>query len=190
MECCPATAGHHNFAFCILHFELLVMRILITGGAGFIGAWVAQALHERGDEAVIVDDFSTTIYDGRLKEERVRVLAPNARVVRGDVVDVDWLARVGGETKPDVILHLAAIAGIRYAQTDPFAVIRANITGTVSVFEAAKRIGVRRIVYASSSSVYGRNPKLPFHEDDSVLLPALVMACTCMPVERPCVMSY
>jgi len=154
------------------------MRVLITGGAGFIGAWVGKALHEHGDDVVIVDDFSTTIYDGRLKEERVRALLPKAKVVRGDMADGNWFWRVTEEIRPEAILHFAAIAGIRYAQKDPFAVIRANVTGTASVFEAVKRVPVKRIVYASTSSVYGRNQKVPFHEDDPIQLPSSLYAAT------------
>jgi len=127
---------------------------------------------------VIVDDFSTTIYDGRLKEERVRALLPKAKVVRGDMADGNWFWRVTEEIRPEAILHFAAIAGIRYAQKDPFAVIRANVTGTASVFEAVKRVPVKRIVYASTSSVYGRNQKVPFHEDDPIQLPSSLYAAT------------
>ncbi|OGL77167.1 hypothetical protein A3J43_00075 [Candidatus Uhrbacteria bacterium RIFCSPHIGHO2_12_FULL_54_23] len=147
------------------------MRVLITGGAGFIGAWTGKALRERGDEVIAVDDFSETIYGASLKEARAKELLKGAEIVRMNILDAVQFSALVQETRPDFIVHLAAIAGIRYAQKDPHAVMRVNVEGTVAAFEAARAAGVKRVVYASSSSVYGTNTKTPFQEDDPVLLP-------------------
>src|SRR3989338_5281264 len=143
------------------------MRVLITGGAGFIGAWTGKALRERGDEVIAVDDFSETIYGASLKEARAKELLKGAEIVRMNILDAVQFSALVQETRPDFIVHLAAIAGIRYAQKDPHAVMRVNVEGTVAAFEAARAAGVKRGVYASSSSVRSAAPKpelpAPFH---------------------------
>jgi len=154
------------------------MRIFITGGAGFIGAHCAHALLERGNAVTVMDDFSETIYSVGLKEDRLRALLSEATVIRGSIYDHELLARAFAEHKPDCIIHLAAIAGIRYARTDPFAVIKTNVEGALAVFEEARKAGIHRIIYASSSSVYGRNAKAPFCEDDPVMQPVSLYAAT------------
>ncbi|MEW6610099.1 MAG: NAD-dependent epimerase/dehydratase family protein [Patescibacteria group bacterium] len=154
------------------------MRVLVTGGAGFIGAHVARALQERGDEVAVFDDFSETIYPAALKEDRLQALLPDIRFIRGSVCDRNVLAKALDGVQPDHILHFAAIAGIRYAAKDPFAVIRANIEGTLAVFEEARKAGIQRVIFASSSSVYGRNEKIPFAEDDPVVKPVSLYAAT------------
>ncbi len=156
------------------------MKIVITGGAGFIGAWVGKELLERGYEVIAIDNFSTTIYDASLKKSRVAALLKDTQVVDFDIVEKAFpeFVKLVKEYHPDCILHCAAIAGIRYAQRDPQLVVRTNVEGMVSVFEAARIIGVPRVIYASSSSVYGINSKTPFHEDDPVTHPVSHYAAT------------
>lgn len=140
------------------------MRVLITGGAGFIGSHVGRALQERGDDVTILDDFND-YYDPRLKRARVQhVLKPDTPVLKTDIADAESVLRGIAETSPHAVLHLAAWAGVRPSRSYPGVFAAANVLGTVNVFEACKKAGVNRVIFASSSSVYGPQAPVPSPE--------------------------
>ncbi len=149
------------------------MSILVTGAAGFIGMHVARALLERGDTVVGVDNVND-YYDPTLKEARLAELARLGgsafRFVRQDIAAPGaFAALLEKERAADRVVHLAAQAGVRYSLVNPAAYVRANIEGHFAVLEACRaRGGIRHLVYASSSSVYGGNAKLPFSVEDKV----------------------
>lgn len=141
------------------------MKILLTGSAGFIGFHVAKHLLERGDVVVGVDNFND-YYDPKLKEQRNSILEAfeNYSVVRMDIADANPLESLIRKEAPDKICHVAAQAGVRYSLENPLAYIRSNERGFVSVLEAAHKNGVKDVVFASSSSVYGESSEVPFVE--------------------------
>lgn len=155
------------------------MKVLLTGAAGFIGMHVAERLLARGDEVVGVDNLND-YYDVRLKEARLARLTSIAgfRFVRMSVEDHDGMARLFAEEHFDRVVHLAAQAGVRYSLKNPKAYIDANIVGFMNVLEGCRHADVRHLVYASSSSVYGGNTKMPFSEADSVDHPVSLYAAT------------
>lgn len=145
------------------------MKILITGGAGFIGSHVAKALLKRGDEVVIVDNFNS-YYDPQLKEDRVKNLLGsfNPKIYRVDITDKKALRKVFKENKIDKVCHLAAQAGVRYSMVNPDSYIQSNIIGTHNILEMIREFEIKDLVFASSSSVYGRQEKMPWSESDRV----------------------
>ncbi|MDY0055798.1 MAG: NAD-dependent epimerase [Methyloversatilis sp.] len=155
------------------------MKVLLTGAAGFIGMHVALRLLERGDEVVGLDNLND-YYDVRLKEARLARLTPAAgfRFVRMAVEDRDGMARLFETERFDRVVHLAAQAGVRYSLQNPNAYIDANIVGFMNVLEGCRHAAVQHLVYASSSSVYGGNTKMPFSEGDSVDHPVSLYAAT------------
>jgi len=154
------------------------LNILITGIAGFIGFHVARQLAKRGFVVTGVDNFND-YYDVALKDARVAQLGDAVRVERMDIADHQVFAALVQETQPDVVIHLAAQAGVRYSLENPFAYARSNLLGHLSVLEACRaHEGLSHLVYASSSSVYGGNTKVPFSETDPVDLPVSLYAAT------------
>ncbi len=157
------------------------MSILVTGAAGFIGFHVAKALLERGERVVGIDNLNE-YYDVRLKEARLARLRafPGFEFAKLDVADRDGVfAMVERHKDLHSIIHLAAQAGVRYSLENPYAYVDANVTGTLVIFEAARRIEhLTAITYASSSSVYGANRKQPFSIDDRVDQPVSLYAAT------------
>lgn len=157
------------------------MTTIVTGAAGFIGYHVCRALLARG-EAVLGIDNLTDYYDVRLKEARLAQLAPQAgfRFRRIDIADkAAMLALFEGEQQATRVVHLAAQAGVRHSLVDPYAYVASNVMGHVTVLEAARRLPrLEHLVYASSSSVYGGNTKLPFAESDPVETPVSLYAAT------------
>ncbi len=155
------------------------MAILLTGAAGFIGMHVAQALLARGESVIGVDNVND-YYDVALKEARVARLQahPEFRLERLDIADQGALTPLAEGV--DRVIHLAAQAGVRYSLTNPGAYERANLAGHLNVLEFARRLGdqLTHLVYASSSSVYGGNTKLPFSVDDQVDKPVSLYAAT------------
>ena len=157
------------------------MSIIVTGAAGFIGFHVCKALLDR-DERVIGVDNLNDYYDPRLKQARLNQLM----VRRGfefhkiDISDRDAMfALVEAESNVDRVIHLAAQAGVRYSLQNPYAYVETNVTGHLVVMEACRRLsGLKHLVYASSSSVYGANNKLPFSVEDRVDSPASLYAAT------------
>ena len=152
-------------------------RILVTGAAGFIGSHVAEALVARGDEVVGLDNFDP-FYPRAVKEANVAALSrsPRFRLVEGDIRDRDLVA--GLLDAGTAIVHLAARAGVRPSLEDPASYASVNIEGTATLLEAARRAGVRRFVFGSSSSVYGDTAPVPFAEDWPALLPISPYAAT------------
>jgi UDP-glucuronate 4-epimerase len=153
------------------------MKVLVTGAAGFIGAHVCRALVARGDDVYGVDNFNA-YYDPQLKLDRVIALCPQVRMSRIDICDRDRLAEVFDSFKPDRVVHLAAQAGVRYSIENPVAYIESNLLGFGNVIEACRQAKLEHFVYASSSSVYGGNEKLPFSESDNVDRPLSLYAAT------------
>jgi UDP-glucuronate 4-epimerase len=153
------------------------MKILVTGGAGFIGFHVAGALIERGDEVVVVDNLSD-YYDVQLKKDRLRQLGDKIGFYQVDISDFESLKKVFLENKFDKVCHLAAQAGVRYSLINPFAYERTNSLGTLNILELMKEFKVKDLVFASSSSVYGGNEKIPFSVEDPVDSPVSLYAAT------------
>jgi len=155
------------------------MTVLLTGAAGFIGMHVGLALLARGETVVGIDNLND-YYDVSLKEARLARLTPheNFSFVRGDIADLDTV--MAASRGVDRIVHLAAQAGVRYSMENPGAYIQANIVGHMNMLEAARALGddLRHMVYASSSSVYGGNTKLPFSVEDQVDNPVSLYAAT------------
>jgi len=153
------------------------MRVMVTGGAGFIGFYVAKALVERGDEVVVVDNLSD-YYDVQLKKNRLKQIENKIKFYQVDLADFESLKKVFLENKFDKICHLAAQAGVRYSLENPFAYHKTNTLGTLNILELMKKFKVKDLVFASSSSVYGGNKKIPFSVEDSVDSPVSLYAAT------------
>jgi len=155
------------------------MKILVTGSAGFIGFHTARKLLDRGDEVVGLDNFNP-YYDVKLKNARNAGLEkqPRFRLARMDLCDRPGMTALFAREQFDVVCHLAAQAGVRYSLEHPEAYIDANIVGFLNILECCRHAGVRRLVYASSSSVYGGNTRLPFSESDRVDNPVSLYAAT------------
>lgn len=155
------------------------MKILVTGSAGFIGSYTAHALLDEGHEVVGLDNFNE-YYPVALKEARHAKLEQRAGYtgVRGDLADLGVMDRLFAEHGPDLVCHLAAQAGVRYSLQNPHAYGESNLAGHLNVLECCRHHGIRRLVYASSSSVYGGNEKVPFSETDAVDHPVSLYAAT------------
>jgi UDP-glucuronate 4-epimerase len=155
------------------------MNILITGAAGFIGSTLALRLLARGDRVVGIDNLND-YYDVRLKEARLARLRAHAgfEFEKTDIVDRERIARLFAERRFDAVMHLAAQAGVRYSIENPAAYVDANLVGFGNVIEGARRSNAGHFVFASSSSVYGANARLPFAEDDNIDHPVSLYAAT------------
>ncbi len=155
------------------------MKILLTGAAGFIGMTTALRLLARGDEVVGLDNLND-YYAVSLKEDRLKRLTPHAnfKFVKLDVADKAGVAALFASEKFDRVIHLAAQAGVRYSLQNPHAYIESNVVGFTHILEGCRHSNVQHLVYASSSSVYGGNTKMPFSEHDSVDHPISLYAAT------------
>ncbi|CAN4096615.1 unnamed protein product [Withania somnifera] len=155
------------------------MSVLVTGAAGFVGSHVSMALKKRGDGVVGIDNFNN-YYDPSLKKARKNLLnSQNIFIVEGDVNDVRMLAKLFDIVAFTHVMHLAAQAGVRYAMENPQSYVHSNIAGLVTLLEACKNANPQpAIVWASSSSVYGLNEKVPFSESDRTDQPASLYAAT------------
>ncbi|HYH20008.1 MAG TPA: SDR family NAD(P)-dependent oxidoreductase [Azospirillum sp.] len=157
------------------------MTILVTGAAGFIGSHVALALLERGEEVLGIDNLNS-YYAIALKQARLARLTtnPHFHFIKGDIADRKLIEEMGDALKEVTgVVHLAAQAGVRYSIENPYTYVDTNVMGQVVLLEAARRMpNLQHFVYASSSSVYGNNTKLPFSVDDRVDTPVSVYAAT------------
>ncbi|HEY0943728.1 MAG TPA: NAD-dependent epimerase, partial [Opitutaceae bacterium] len=155
------------------------MKILVTGAAGFIGMHTSEALLARGDDVVGLDNLND-YYDPQLKLDRLARLTPHPafRFVKLDVADRAGMERLFAEEKFDRVIHLAAQAGVRYSLQNPHAYVDSNLVGFINILEGCRHNKVQHLVYASSSSVYGGNAKMPFSEHDSVDHPVSLYAAT------------
>lgn len=162
-------------------------RFLVTGAAGFIGSWLTERLLERGDRVLGFDNFDP-FYDRALKEANLRTALGSDRfeLVEGDLRDARAVSGLFRAEPFDAVVHLAARAGVRPSLADPAGYVDTNLTGTVHLLEAMRTAGNRRLVFASSSSVYGNNRKLPFHEEDRVDSPISPYAATKKAGEEIC----
>ena len=154
-------------------------KVLITGSAGFIGAYLVKRLLEKTDNLIVGLDNLNPYYDVSLKEERLR-LTKNDRYtfIKGDLADKPLIDKLFNEYEFDIVVNLAAQAGVRYSITNPDAYINSNIIGFYNILEACRHHPVEHLVYASSSSVYGGNKKVPFSTDDKVDNPVSLYAAT------------
>lgn len=154
-------------------------RVLVTGGAGFIGSHLAERLLERGRRVVVLDNFDD-FYDPTVKRGNVQTAArhPDYRLVEGDIRDAALVDALFGAERFDAVVHLAARAGVRPSIRDPALYTSVNLDGTTSLLEACRQHAVSRLIFGSSSSVYGNNRKVPFAEDDAVDHPISPYAAT------------
>ncbi|ALN78373.1 NAD-dependent epimerase/dehydratase family protein [Lysobacter antibioticus] len=153
------------------------MTLLVTGAAGFIGAYVCRALRAQGQAVVGLDNYND-YYDPQLKRDRVAALCPDVDIRAIDLGDRDGLAALFDEVRPERVIHLAAQAGVRYSLTHPHAYVDSNLAGFVNLLELCRHRDVRHLVYASSSSVYGDSATPPFSEDQRIDQPRSLYAAT------------
>jgi len=155
------------------------MKILITGSAGFIGSSLVLNLLERGDTVIGIDNHND-YYDPKIKESRLlRFLDnPNYSHIRGDISSKDLIDKTFSDFKPDRVVNLAAQAGVRYSIENPHAYIESNIVGFANILEACRKYEIGHLVYASSSSVYGANTKMPFSIHQNVDHPLSLYAAS------------
>jgi UDP-glucuronate 4-epimerase len=154
------------------------MKVLLTGVAGFIGMHCARRLLERGDEVVGIDNLSA-YYSVELKKDRLKQLPQTGfRFYELDIANAGELTNTFQKEKPQTVLHLAAQPGVRYSLENPAAYVQANLVGFANLLECCRRSPPRHLVFASSSSVYGSNPKLPWSEPDNVDHPVSLYAAT------------
>ncbi len=156
------------------------MKVLITGGAGFIGSACAKALMERGDTPILVDNFND-YYDPQLKKDRIskflKAYKGKYTLRKGDIRDRKFMERVYKNDKPEKVIHLAAMAGVRSSILDPMLYADVNVMGTMNLLDLSVKYKIKNFVYASSSSIYGMN-KPPFSEADFVDTPMSPYAAT------------
>jgi len=157
----------------------MTRRVLITGAAGFIGYHLSERLLAAGDEVFGLDNLND-YYDPRLKEARLERLKKQKtfRFLRVDLGDRTGVEKIWKEIKPEVVVHLAAQAGVRYSLTHPHAYAKSNLEGMLDVLEACRAEKTGNLIFASSSSVYGLNQSMPFSERDNVDHPVSLYAAT------------
>ena len=163
--------------------DMTQRKVLVTGAAGFIGAFLAKKLLETTDDTIVGFDNVNNYYDPGIKEARLAMLRGadaegRFTFVKGDLADAALIERLFAENSFDVVVNLAAQAGVRYSIENPKAYIDSNLIGFYNVLEACRHHPVRHLVYASSSSVYGGNEKVPFSEEDRVDSPVSLYAAT------------
>lgn len=143
--------------------------ILVTGGAGFIGSHLCEYLLKAGHQVVCIDNFNS-FYDPGIKERNISSIIdhPGFGLVKADIRNSEELAKIFEINKPEMVIHLAAMAGVRPSIENPLNYFDVNVMGTLTVLEIMRKYGVPRLIFASSSSVYGNNSKIPFTESDPV----------------------
>ena len=154
-------------------------KVLITGAAGFIGYHLSKALLKKGYSVAGVDNMND-YYDVRLKYSRLEEIKSFQKFVfrKGDLADMEFIDEIFFDFKPDIVVNLAAQAGVRYSMENPKAYIQSNIVGFYNVLEACRRYPPRHLIYASSSSIYGANQKTPFEETDFTDCPISLYGAT------------
>lgn len=155
--------------------------ILVTGAAGFIGANLVRRLYEMAEDITVIGlDSVNDYYDVSLKEYRLNELAkfPTFKFIKGNLADKTLIDSIFAEYKPAIVVNLAAQAGVRYSITNPGAYIESNLIGFYNILEACRHNPVEHLVYASSSSVYGTNKKIPYSTEDKVDNPVSLYAAT------------
>lgn len=155
------------------------MKILVTGGAGFIGSHLSEALAGRGDSVIILDNLND-YYSPRIKEQNLAqaTKSPRVRFIKGDILDVPLLETIFTDHKFDAVVHLAARAGVRPSIQQPLLYEQVNCAGTLNILEQMRKHKLRRLVFASSSSVYGNVKEIPFREDARIDRPVSPYAAT------------
>src|SRR5271166_3078652 len=163
------------------------MRILITGGAGFIGSHLSEHLLGQGHTLAIVDDLND-FYSPAVKRSNLEAVQRAGPVVfhEADICDEERMFAIGRQQKPDAIIHLAARAGVRPSLENPLLYEHVNVRGTTVLLEMARQIGVPKFVFGSSSSIYGISNRIPFTEDDVLNFPISPYAATKIAGERVC----
>lgn len=162
------------------------MKILVTGGAGFIGSHTIERLLSTGGHQVTLLDSFNDYYNPAIKRANVRAFGGQVNVCEGELTDAPLIHRLFEEGQFDAVIHLAARAGVRPSIEQPELYIDTNIKGTFNLLEAARRTGCKHFVFASSSSVYGVNKKVPFSEEDPILQTISPYAMTKMAGEQMC----
>jgi UDP-glucuronate 4-epimerase len=153
------------------------MTVLVTGAAGFIGAYVCRALAARGERVVGLDNYND-YYDPQLKRDRVQALCADVDIRVLDLTDRDGLQALFSQVRPQRVVHLAAQAGVRYSLRNPHAYVDSNLAGFVNILELCRHRDVAHLLYASSSSVYGDSATPPFSEDQRIDQPRSLYAAS------------
>ena len=177
--------GSFTFQDPVHSLSLAYMKIIVTGGAGFIGSHVVRALLKEGHEVTILDDFND-FYDPAIKRANVASFGSPVGVSEIDLREWEPVRDLFAKVKPDAVIHLAARAGVRPSILDPKLYIDTNITGTFHVLEAARLAGCGKVLFASSSSVYGLSKTVPFREDLALLQTLSPYAATKLAGEQLC----
>ena len=166
---------------------ILPMRVLVTGGAGFIGSHVSERLLREGHELAIIDDLND-FYSPQLKLNNLTAIrkAGLPCFYEGDVRDENLVGRIFAENRPDALIHLAARAGVRPSLEQALLYESVNVRGTMVLLESCRTYGIEKFIFASSSSVYGIADRVPFREDDSANLPISPYAATKLACEKLC----
>ena len=160
-------------------------KVLVTGGAGFIGSHLCEALLARGTDVVVIDDFNN-FYDPSIKHANIAAILERVTLVEGDIRDAGLVDSLFARHRFDKVFHLAARAGVRPSISDPRLYVSTNVDGTLNLLEACRKNGVKHFVFASSSSVYGVNKKVPFAEDDLIQRTISPYAATKLAGEQLC----
>jgi len=161
------------------------MHILVTGGAGFIGSHLCEKFLREGHEVTVVDELND-FYDPAIKRGNLREIGPAAKFVQGDLREKETVRRLFSENKFDAVAHIAARAGVRPSIQNPELYVQANVLATLYLLEACREHGVRKFIFASTSSIYGVNEKVPFSEDDLVQSTLSPYAATKLCCEQLC----
>ncbi|MBX9741989.1 MAG: GDP-mannose 4,6-dehydratase [Chthoniobacterales bacterium] len=161
------------------------MKIIVTGGAGFIGSHVTRALVERGHAVTVLDNFND-FYDPAIKRANLADLKNHIEIVECDLRNEEATLQIFARVSPEMTLHFAARAGVRPSILNPKLYLETNINGTLHVLEGARQVGCERFIFASSSSIYGATKTLPFHEDIPLLQTLSPYAATKLAGEHLC----